>query len=166
MDQSFQVLAEFDEGAEINHAGHLALNDVAVLVVRDDGRLLLGPSRLFRDDQLVVGLVDVKHFDPHRLADELLERFQNALLVAALDPRVVLGGQLRDGQETVDAVDFDHQTAAVSVEHGDVDDLAGLLETEQFIPGLLVTGRTEGQLHDPLFVLQVEDGGVDRIAGF
>ena len=164
MNQPFEVLAELNEDAEVRNGRDGTQNDLADLVARDDGALLIFPGGFLRNDEFVFVLVEVDDLDRERRADVALEPLEDFLLVAAGYPRIVLGHQLRHRQEAGDLAERNDQPALVGVGNRHLANFARRLELGQPGPGPLVAGESERQLHLAVLVFQIEDRGFHLVA--
>src|SRR3989344_14182 len=97
--QALEPFLELKEGAEINHAGNLAVNNVAHGVVGDELFLFLIIRAFFGEDEFALLWLGADHRDGEFGADELAELLKNFIFVAVGDARVVLGLKLGGGEE-------------------------------------------------------------------
>ena len=74
------------------------------------------------------------------LADEGLQLFEDLVLFAARDTRIVLRGELRHREEAGDAFETDDEAALVGLEDLHRERIAGAHEFAEAFPGLLAVG--------------------------
>src|SRR5689334_1823950 len=127
VDQALDPGNDLGEGAERDDLGDPARHDVALLGLVDDALPRIGLGLLEAERDALAVAVDVEHLDAHLLAD--LEHLGRMVHVAP--------GELRDVDQTVDAVEIDERA-----EVDDVGDLALDLDArrqpvEDLLTGLL-----------------------------
>src|SRR5690606_21962670 len=103
--EAFEALLKLDEDAEVDGTGDLALDDVAYLVLVDEGCLLgLLVACALREDELAFLCVRRDDADRKHLAGELLEFAEDLVLITLRHARVVLLGELACREEALDAL--------------------------------------------------------------
>ena len=113
---------EFDEGAKVYNAAHLTGNSIAYLKRRDGSTLLFTSSCLFAHDKFLIDTIGIQDADIELLPDKAFEEVEDLVLVAIFDTWVVLAAELGNGEETRDAIYFNHKPTLIGFEYFGWDD--------------------------------------------
>ena len=122
--------AKIDERAEVTHAGHSPLANGTLLQFGQQGLPLFDAHVLrgcsLREDGTLSAPVDFNDLELEFLSDKGIKGLELVIAIA-LGEFTVLRGELREGNEGLDATSFDEDAAAIVANDPAVDEFLGVL---------------------------------------